>query len=160
MIDFDRDTAFSERMLDVLGARTKAAIHNVANQNVPGFKRYVVRFEDLLKQAPLAATAAARCQPARIARWSSRWRPSLLRRTRRVPSGRYGWITVEESGLADDAELERLIHRSYELIAGEAPCERPSTKAAKAKTKAGAKTKAMTKTKKKTAAPRRRPRRA
>lgn len=51
MIDFDRDTAFTQRMLDVLGARTKATLHNVANQNVPGFKRYVVRFEDMLRDA-------------------------------------------------------------------------------------------------------------
>lgn len=39
--------------------------------------------------------------------------------------GRYGWISVEQSGLADDDELERLIHTSYELIAGEAPCRAP-----------------------------------
>lgn len=51
MIDIDRDIAFQQRMLGVLDARTKASIHNIANQNVPGFKRYVVRFEDLLKQA-------------------------------------------------------------------------------------------------------------
>ncbi len=51
MIDFDRDTAFAQRLLDVLGARTKAALHNVANQNVPGFKRYEVRFEDMLREA-------------------------------------------------------------------------------------------------------------
>lgn len=49
MIDFDGDTAFTQRMLDVLGRRTKAALHNIANQNVPGFKRYQVRFEDLLQ---------------------------------------------------------------------------------------------------------------
>jgi flagellar basal-body rod protein FlgB len=51
MIDFDRDTAFTQRMLDVLTRRTKATLHNIANQNVPGFKRYEVRFEDLLQQA-------------------------------------------------------------------------------------------------------------
>ena len=51
MIDFDRDTAFTQKMLDVLGARTKAALHNVANQHVAGFKRYEVRFEDLLRDA-------------------------------------------------------------------------------------------------------------
>ena len=51
MIDFDGDTAFTQRMLDVLTRRTKAALHNVANQNVPGFKRYQVRFEDLLQEA-------------------------------------------------------------------------------------------------------------
>jgi flagellar basal body rod protein FlgB len=51
MIDFDHDTAFTQRMLDVLNRRTKAALHNIANQNVPGFKRYEVRFEDLLREA-------------------------------------------------------------------------------------------------------------
>lgn len=51
MIDFDGDTAFTQRMLDVLGRRTKAVMHNIANQNVPGFKRYQVRFEDLLQAA-------------------------------------------------------------------------------------------------------------
>lgn len=57
MIDFDRDTAFTQRMLDVLGARTKAALHNVANQNVPGFKRYAVRFEDMLREAQAVGRA-------------------------------------------------------------------------------------------------------
>ncbi|MBZ0152503.1 MAG: hypothetical protein K8J09_13335 [Planctomycetes bacterium] len=51
MIDIDRDTAFSQRMLDALSTRTKASINNIANQNVPGFKRMVVRFEDELKEA-------------------------------------------------------------------------------------------------------------
>lgn len=51
MIDFDRDTAFTQRMLDVLSRRAKATLHNIANQNVPGFKRYEVRFEDLLRDA-------------------------------------------------------------------------------------------------------------
>lgn len=51
MIDFDRDTAFTQRMLDVLSRRAKATLHNIANQNVPGYKRYEVRFEDLLREA-------------------------------------------------------------------------------------------------------------
>lgn len=50
MIDMDRDTAFARRMLDALSTRSKAAMHNIANQHVPGFKRYEVRFEDLLKK--------------------------------------------------------------------------------------------------------------
>lgn len=50
MIDFDRDTALTARMLDALDVRAKAVLQNIANQNVPGFKRYVVRFEDVLKQ--------------------------------------------------------------------------------------------------------------
>jgi len=51
MIEFDRDIAFQRRMLDALDARTKASLHNIANQNVAGFKRYVVRFEDVLQEA-------------------------------------------------------------------------------------------------------------
>jgi flagellar basal body rod protein FlgB len=50
MIDFDRDTALAQRLLDALDVRAKASLHNIANQNVPGFKRYVVRFEELLRQ--------------------------------------------------------------------------------------------------------------
>jgi flagellar basal body rod protein FlgB len=63
MIDLDRDIAFQQRMLDVLDARTKASIHNVANQNVPGFKRYVVRFEDLLQQAEQQGRSADSVEP-------------------------------------------------------------------------------------------------
>lgn len=32
--------------------------------------------------------------------------------------GRYGWISVEERALQDEAELERLIRLSYDLISG------------------------------------------
>ena len=63
MIDFDRDTAFTQQMLDVLGTRSKAAIHNIANQNVPGFKRYVVRFEDLLREAEAKGLPGEQVQP-------------------------------------------------------------------------------------------------
>ena len=51
MIDPNGDTAFTRHALDALTRRTKAAIHNIANQNVEGFKRYQVRFEDLLRDA-------------------------------------------------------------------------------------------------------------
>jgi len=51
MIDFDRDTALLQKALDVQVSRTKAALHNIANQNVPGYKRYEVRFEQALRQA-------------------------------------------------------------------------------------------------------------
>ena len=51
MIDFDRETAFTRQVLDALVARSKAALHNIANQNTPGFKRYEVRFEDMLRAA-------------------------------------------------------------------------------------------------------------
>lgn len=63
MIDFDRDLSFQQRMLDVLDARTKASLHNVANQNTPGFKRYVVRFEDLLRDAEAEGRGSADVLP-------------------------------------------------------------------------------------------------
>ena len=50
MIDFDGDTAFAHHTLDALGKRAKAVLHNIANQSVPGFKRYTVRFEDMLRE--------------------------------------------------------------------------------------------------------------
>jgi flagellar basal-body rod protein FlgB len=63
MIDFDRDTAFAEKVLDAMAVRAKVAMHNVANQNVPGFKRYQVRFEDLLREAGEDAEALEGVQP-------------------------------------------------------------------------------------------------
>ena len=51
MIDSNSDTAFTQHTLDALTRRTKAAIHNIANQNVEGFKRYTVSFEDQLREA-------------------------------------------------------------------------------------------------------------
>ena len=63
MIDLDRDTAFQQRMLDVLGARARATLHNIANQHVEGFKRYSVRFEDLLREAQDKGQDLASVQP-------------------------------------------------------------------------------------------------
>jgi len=51
MIDFDKDTAFTTRVIDALTARGKASLHNIANQNTKGFKRYEVRFEEFLTKA-------------------------------------------------------------------------------------------------------------
>ncbi len=51
MIDLDRDTALTGKVLDAMAARAKAAIHNIANQNTPGYKRYEVRFEAMLRDA-------------------------------------------------------------------------------------------------------------
>jgi flagellar basal body rod protein FlgB len=63
MIDPDRDTAFSRQILDVLSARTKASLHNVANQHVEGFKRYTVRFEDLVREATARGREASSVAP-------------------------------------------------------------------------------------------------
>jgi len=35
--------------------------------------------------------------------------------------GRYGWISVDEDALQDEAELRRLVEMSYELISSKAP---------------------------------------
>lgn len=43
--------------------------------------------------------------------------------------GKYGWITVEERALQDDAELERLVRLSYDLIAA-GPAKKPKAKTA------------------------------
>ena len=51
MGNINTDTAFTEHTLDALQARAKATIHNIANQNVKGFKRFEVRFEDMLREA-------------------------------------------------------------------------------------------------------------
>lgn len=63
MIDLDSDTAFNVKVLDALMVRTKATLHNLANQNVPGFKRYTVRFEDLLQQAKSSGEDLASVDP-------------------------------------------------------------------------------------------------
>jgi len=63
MIDFDRDTALTHKLLDVLDIRAKAALHNLANLNTPGFKRYVVQFEDLLRKELGAGGATQDVEP-------------------------------------------------------------------------------------------------
>ncbi|MCY2957118.1 MAG: hypothetical protein NT107_08795 [Planctomycetota bacterium] len=63
MIDFDRDTALTQKMLDVLNLRAKVAQHNIANQNTPGFKSYEVKFEELLKQRLLSGGDVAQVEP-------------------------------------------------------------------------------------------------
>ena len=51
MINLDQETAFTQRMLDTIAVRTRVAMHNLANQNTPGFKAHRVRFEELLQDA-------------------------------------------------------------------------------------------------------------
>ncbi|MEZ6036047.1 MAG: hypothetical protein R3F29_01115 [Planctomycetota bacterium] len=63
MIDFDGETAFTRHTLDALSARTRAAIHNIANQNVDGFKRMEVRFEDLLRDAAEKGVEESEVEP-------------------------------------------------------------------------------------------------
>lgn len=63
MIDFVGDTAATHRVLDALSARTKVAMHNVANANTPGFKAYRVRFEELLQKAHQSGGDPGEVQP-------------------------------------------------------------------------------------------------
>ena len=51
MFDFVGDTDSAHRVLDGLVTRSKVIMHNLANQNTPGYKAYRVRFEELLRQA-------------------------------------------------------------------------------------------------------------
>jgi flagellar basal body rod protein FlgB len=92
MIDFDRDTAFTQKMLDVLGARTKAALHNVANQHVPGFKRYEVRFEDLLRDAESTGGGVDSVEP-------------VTQRDESGPAGQNNVVLMEELAILGKTSL-------------------------------------------------------
>ncbi len=50
MFEVGTDTTFSHRVLDAISLRTRVAMHNLANKNTAGFKRYDVRFEDELRE--------------------------------------------------------------------------------------------------------------
>ena len=51
MFDFIGDTDSTQRVLDGLVTRSKVILHNLANQNTPGYKAHRVRFEELLRKA-------------------------------------------------------------------------------------------------------------
>ena len=51
MIDFDSDLGVTAQVLDAIAIRSNVAMHNIANQNTPGFKRLTVEFESLLREA-------------------------------------------------------------------------------------------------------------
>jgi flagellar basal-body rod protein FlgB len=92
MIEVERDTAFAQRLLDVLALRSKAALHNVANQNVPGFKRYEVRFEDALREADARGEALSEVQPE-------------LRRDTSGPPGQNNVVLLEELAVLGKTQL-------------------------------------------------------
>lgn len=58
MAMLDRDVAADLRVLDAMSLRAKVALHNLANQDTPGYQRYEVRFEDLLQKAGRDGVAA------------------------------------------------------------------------------------------------------
>ena len=51
MFDTDRNLGSTMQVLDAMAVRARVALHNLANQDTPGFKRYEVRFEELLREA-------------------------------------------------------------------------------------------------------------
>ncbi len=51
MFDPVSDTAFAHRVLDAIAMRMRVAMHNLTNKNTDGYKRYVVHFEDELRNA-------------------------------------------------------------------------------------------------------------
>ena len=51
MVESDDGLGLTLRVLDAAAVRARVCLHNIANQNTPGFKRYVVSFEDRLREA-------------------------------------------------------------------------------------------------------------
>ncbi len=62
-MDLTKDTAFTHRVLDALSLRSKVAMHNIANQNTPGYKRYYVSFEEQLRAASRAGRSVGTVHP-------------------------------------------------------------------------------------------------
>ncbi|MEM7203459.1 MAG: hypothetical protein AAF628_24560 [Planctomycetota bacterium] len=51
MLDLDKELAVTRHVLDAASLRSRAIMHNIANQNTPGYKRFTVSFEQQLRQA-------------------------------------------------------------------------------------------------------------
>jgi len=63
MIDSNDDLSSTRAVLDAMAVRSKVIMHNLANQNTPGFKCYRVRFEELLREAHTAGRAQGSVAP-------------------------------------------------------------------------------------------------
>ncbi|MEQ1631927.1 MAG: flagellar biosynthesis protein FlgB [Planctomycetota bacterium] len=92
MIDFDRDTALTRKLLDALDARAKASMQNIANQNTPGYKRHEVRFEDLLRKELKDGGSVQNVQP-------------VVSRDESGGPGENNVSLVEETALLDKTKL-------------------------------------------------------
>lgn len=62
-MELTKGTAFAHRVLDALALRSKVAMHNIANQNTPGYKRYYVSFEEQLRAASQQGKDIGKVQP-------------------------------------------------------------------------------------------------
>ena len=92
MLDTNGETAFTQHTLDALQARAKAAIHNIANQNVEGFKRYEVKFEEMLREAVAAGENVASVE-------------SVVQRDTSGPRGQNNVVLMEELAVLGKTEL-------------------------------------------------------
>lgn len=50
-MDVGQDLGTVQRVLDLMQVRARVAVHNLANQNTPGFKAYGFDFEEALRRA-------------------------------------------------------------------------------------------------------------
>lgn len=66
----DLDLGVTSSVLDALSMRSKVALHNIANQNTPGYKKQYVEFESMLREAHARGDDADKVAPV-IARDTS-----------------------------------------------------------------------------------------
>jgi len=102
MIDFQGGLGITHRVLDATAVRTKVILHNIANQNTPGFKRYVVSFEDRLREAHAAGKDLADVHP-------------VVERDESGPPGVNNVSVIEEMALL---EKVRMVHEIFTRRAG------------------------------------------
>jgi flagellar basal-body rod protein FlgB len=102
MIDFDRHLGLTHRVLDAVAVRTKAILHNIANQDTPGFKRYTVSFEERLREAHAADEDLASVHP-------------VVQRDTSGPRGENNVSLVEELALL---EKVKMVHDLFSRRAG------------------------------------------
>lgn len=92
MLDFDAELGVTQRVLDAAAIRARVILHNIANQNTPGFKRFVVSFEDRLREAQRDGRPASEVEP-------------VVERDRSGPPGRNNVDAVEETALLEKVQL-------------------------------------------------------
>ena len=92
MLDTNGDTAFTHHTLDALQARAQAVIHNITNQNVEGFKRYEVKFEEILREAVKAGESEGSVE-------------AVVQRDTSGPAGQNNVVLMDELALLGKTEL-------------------------------------------------------
>ena len=102
MIDFRGDLGVTQRVLDAVAVRTKVILHNIANQNTPGYKRYMVTFEDRMREAHAAGKDVADVHP-------------VVERDESGPAGENNVSVIEELALL---EKVKMVHEIFTRRAG------------------------------------------